>query len=232
MDRRRPGNREGMPSCEDVLTDQDGLISRRQALDERQEASRTSPACSVGGSWARRPRRRVRRSHRPAHLAAAGRAADGALLLAGGVVARLGTPRQRWTGPTRPRRRSTIHVAVEPGLGTSSASPDGVEVHRQLTACPACALEPGSPAGPLRGRGAGRGRRRWAPICDAVAALADACGSRRTTAVRLLAILAARARASPGAESAPGRAAADVAEGTCSVLEHGVPDAGRAARTS
>jgi hypothetical protein len=57
---------------------------------------------------------------------------------------------------------------------------------------------------------------------DAVAVLASACGGRRTTAARLARIVAARSRV-------PGRTwivavLRDVADGTCSVLEHGYLD--------
>lgn len=53
---------------------------------------------------------------------------------------------------------------------------------------------------------------------DAIAALASACGSRRTTAQRLLASLDARARV-PRRDWLRG-ILRDVAQGTCSVLEH------------
>jgi len=57
---------------------------------------------------------------------------------------------------------------------------------------------------------------------DAVAALADACGARRTTAARLLRTLdqRQRVRRRTWLESI----LADVAQGTCSVLEHGYLD--------
>lgn len=54
---------------------------------------------------------------------------------------------------------------------------------------------------------------------DAVAALAAACGSRRTTATRLEAALATRERARR--RRWIGAVLHDIAEGTCSVLEHG-----------
>lgn len=57
---------------------------------------------------------------------------------------------------------------------------------------------------------------------DAVAALADACGGRRTTAARLLALLGERRRIARRAWLAS--VLRDVAEGTCSVLEHGYLD--------
>ncbi|MDP2772567.1 MAG: hypothetical protein Q8O61_03340, partial [Nocardioides sp.] len=57
---------------------------------------------------------------------------------------------------------------------------------------------------------------------DAVAALADACGSRRTTAARLLDTLDQRRRV-PRRTWLEG-VLGDVAQGTCSVLEHGYLD--------
>jgi len=54
---------------------------------------------------------------------------------------------------------------------------------------------------------------------EAVGVLASACGSRRTTAARLLTRLDARARI--GRRPWLRAVLADVAEGTCSVLEHG-----------
>ncbi|MBB6627191.1 type IV toxin-antitoxin system AbiEi family antitoxin domain-containing protein [Nocardioides sp. KIGAM211] len=119
----------------------------------------------------------------------------------------------------RDRDDSVIHVAVD--RSRHVAAPDGVRLHRT----------PGFEDRVQWNLGPPRIRFEEAVLdvaaaagseLDAVAALADACGSRRTTALRLLERLAARPRI-PRRDWLTG-VLRDVAEGTCSVLEHGFLD--------
>ncbi|MCW2765149.1 MAG: hypothetical protein JWO11_1108 [Nocardioides sp.] len=196
-----------------LLGEQAGVLSRRQALElgvtevqiarllRRREWVVVHPGVYVqhGGplTWLQRARAAVLYSW-PA-----------ALMLESAMRAHEGPGR-------RLRDESVIHVAV--ARGRRLVEPPGVRVHhlRDLEARVLWNL------GPPRVRyddsvldvaAAAR------TDLDAIAVLANACGARRTTAARLLGALGARSRL-------PRRPwirdiLVDVAEGTCSVLEHG-----------
>jgi hypothetical protein len=116
----------------------------------------------------------------------------------------------------RDQDESVIHVAVD--KSRNLVAPDGVRLHRM----------PGFGERVLWNLGPPRVRYEQALLdqaadartdLDALGLLADACGSRRTTAQRLLGALAERPRIAR--RSWLSSVLADIASGTCSVLEHG-----------
>lgn len=213
-----------------VLRDQDGVVARRQLL--------VLPG--VDGTSVNRMlrRRELVEVHRGVYVDHTGtpswqQLAWAAVLWAWPAALAGESAWRAFEGPGR-RRRDTgrLHVVVE--RDRRLAPPAGVEVHRRA----------GFGAHALWNLGPPRLRLEEAVLDVAlaapdelalVAALADAAGSRRTTAARLSDALAARARV-------PGRkllvdVLADVAAGSCSVLEreylrrverpHGLPRGSR-----
>ena len=195
---------------------QDGLISRRQALSSGLTVTEIN----------RRVRRRewvavhhgvyINHTGRPTWRQRAWAAVlvtgpDAALCLGSALRAHEGAGR-------RGNPESVIHVAV--AHGRPRLAPDGVKVHQMVDLASRVQWNRSPPSVKydetvldLASRG---------DALTSVAHLADACGSRRTTAARLRARLDARGRI---AQRDWLRAVlSDVADGTCSVLEHGYLD--------
>ena len=125
-----------------------------------------------------RPSGRVRRPHRPSHLAPAS-LGGGAVLLAGRVEPRLGRARGRRTRAQSPRRvddpcRRRPPSQSRGAARRTAASDEWLRATR--------AVEPRPTPGPLRGCACWTLPPTPAPISTLSAILADACGSRRTTA--------------------------------------------------
>jgi hypothetical protein len=206
-----------MDSLAKLLRDQDGLISRRQLLDLELRQH----------DLERMLRRR-----------------ELAVMHPGVYVEHTGplTWQQRaWAGvlyawPAALTHRSAVRAAEGPGRRTAddrmvevavdrqrhlSADADGVRIRRMRDFEARVQWNLGPPR--VRYDDAIIDVAADAPTdLDAVAALADACGSRRTTAARLLRTLGQRPRVRRRTwlEGVLG----DVAQGTCSVLEHGYLD--------
>lgn len=196
-----------------LLSDQDGVISRRQVLGtglsashivrvlRRREWAQVYPGVYVDHtgslSWQQRAWSGVLFSW-PAALSheSAVRAGD---------------------GPGRRHREdSTIHVAID--RQRRLVAPDGIVLHRMSKFDGRVRWNLGPPR--IRFDDAVLDVAADARTdLDAIAVLADACGARRTTARRLLVTLEDRGRIArrDWLESV----LTDVAEGTCSVLEHG-----------
>ena len=119
-------------------------------------------------------------------------------------------------GPGRPGRDTDqLHVTVE--RGRRLEPPPGVVVHRVRGFATRVRWNAGPPR--MRYEEAALDVALAAESeLDAVAALADACGSRRTTAQRMVTALDARPWVRRRAWTL--QVLLDVAEGTCSVLEH------------
>lgn len=130
-----------------------------------------------------------------------------------------------------------VHVAVDRNR-TALVAPDGVRIHHVAHLDQRVLWHVGPPR--LRDEEAALDVACRAAEFDAIAILADACQSRRTTAQRLLAVLESRRRV-------PRRRwlraiLLDISEGTCSVLEqryldrveraHGLPRGSRQNRSS
>ena len=198
------------------LAHQDGLISRRQALGDgvtvteikrhvrRREWVSVHPGVYVNHTGALTWRQR-------AWAAVLAIGPDAALCLDSALRAHEGAGR-------RDCDESVIHVAV--AHGRPRAAPDGVRIHQmvdlasrvQWNKTPPC-LKYDDTILELAAR---------ATRMSSIARLADACGSRRTTAARLRDRLDERKRI---AQRDWLRAVlSDVADGTCSVLEHGYLD--------
>ena len=196
-----------------ILADQAGLISRRQAL-----AAQLAPH-----DIARQVRRREWATVHPGVFiehtgeltwlqrawAAVLFTWPSALSHQSAVRAADGPGRRGWDD-------SVIHVAVD--RSRHLRAPRGVQLHR-LTAFDArTQWNLGPPR--IRYDHAVLDLAAEAPTdLDAVAVLADACGSRRTTAARLL--VTARGRSRLPKRAWLTEVLEDVAEGTCSALEHG-----------
>ena len=199
-----------------VLRDQDGVVSRRQLLE-----AGLSP-----GDLARMVRRReLARVH------------DGVYVDHTGPL----TWHQRaWAGvlyawPAALTHRSAIRAAEGPGRRDAhdrvievavdgqrhQSEPPGVRIRRMRGFHERVQWNLGPPR--VRYDDAIVDVAADAPSdLDAVAALADACGSRRTTAARLLRTLGQRQRVHR--RTWLEGVLEDVAQGTCSVLEHGYLD--------
>ena len=196
----------------ELLTRQHGLISRRQAL-------------SLGLDATAIKRQLRRREWFPVHpgvyvghngpLSWEQRAWAAVLACAPAVLSHQSALRAQ-LGPTRGVSEDVIHLSVDRGRRLSC--PDGVRLHRtdHLATRAQWDLDPP------------RVRYDEAVLdlacaaghdLDAIAVLADACGSRRTTANRLRVRLAHRARVRR--RSWLDAVLHDLAQGTCSVLEHG-----------
>ena len=202
-----------MREVDRIILDQSGLIARRQAMGaglstsdiarriRRREWAMVHPGVFVDHtgelSWLQRAWAAVLYSW-PAALCheSAIRAAEGP--------------------GRRDRDDAVVHVAV--ARSRHLVAPPGVRLHRSAVLLENVRWNLGPP------------RVRYEDaVLDAaadatsdlrsVAILADACGSRRTTALRLLAVAEARARL-PRRTWLTG-ILTDVASGTCSVLEHG-----------
>ena len=197
-----------------LLAEQDGVIARRQLLElgvsgndlarlvRRRELARVHPGifCDHTGplTWLQRAWAAVLFGGRSAlsHQSAL-RAAD---------------------GPGRRAERSTEPIVIAIDRQRKVVAPAGVRVHRLA----------GLEERVLWNLGPPRVRYEDAALdvalgettdFDALAVLAAACQSRRTTARRLLAGLDARERVAR--RDWMGRVLRDVSEGSCSVLEHG-----------
>jgi very-short-patch-repair endonuclease len=115
----------------------------------------------------------------------------------------------------RTKREDTIHVAVH--RSRNLVAPEGVFVHRIVGLQERAMWNLGPPR--LRYEDAALEVALAAPTeFEAIAVLAEACSSRRTTAARMAATLATRKRA-PRRQWVTA-VLKDVADGTCSVLEH------------
>ena len=149
----------------------------------------TSPGGSAGASGRWSPGR-LRGPHRGAGLAAA-RLGRRALLLAGRVVPRVRHPRGRGPG-RRDRDDAVIHVAV--ARSRNLVAPPGVRLHRNTGLLENVRWNLGPPRFATRTRSSTpRPTRRR--TCAQSRSWLMPCGSRRTTALRLLAVAEARATA-------------------------------------
>lgn len=196
-----------------LLRDQGGVVARRQLL-ELEDVDRVGVARMLR-------RRDLIEVHRGVYVDQTGpldwpRRAWAAVLWAAPAALSHESALRAAEGPGRPGRETDlVHVTV--GRGRRLDPPRGVVVHRVA----------GYEARVRWNAGPPRLRYEEAALdvalaCDdelaAIAALADACGSRRTTAQRLVTALDARPWARRRAWVAG--VLLDVAEGTCSVLEH------------
>jgi hypothetical protein len=206
----------GMDTLAEILRDQDGLVSRRQLLGlklrqhdiermlRRRELAVVHPGVYV---------------EHTGPLTWQQRAWAGVLFAWPAAL----THRSALRAAEGPGRRDgndrVIEVAVDGQR--NQAEPDGVRIRRLRGLEERVQWNVGPPR--VRYDDAIIDVAADAPSdLDAVAALADACGSRRTTAARLLRTLdqRPRVRRRTWLEGVLG----DVAEGTCSVLEHGYLD--------
>lgn len=200
----------------DILDAQDGVITRRQVLAaggkahdikrrlRRREWVAMTPGVYVNHTgpptWQQR-----------AWAAVLGAGPGAALCLQSALRAHEGTGRIDGD-------EETIHVAV--GRHSTPTAPDGVRIHR-MSDLPGRVQWNRSPPRTryedtvldLAARGT---------ALTSVARLADACGSRRTTAARLRDRLDGRKRIAQ--REWLRSVLSDVADGTCSVLEHGYLD--------
>jgi hypothetical protein len=196
-----------------TLGEQAGVISRRQALElgmtaaqvkrlvRRREWFRVHPGVFVEHSgtltWLQR--------------------AWAAVLFAWPAVLARESALRAHEGPgRRSRDDSTIHVAVS--RGRRVVAPGGVRVHHVAHLDAQALWNLGPPR--LRYEDSVLDVAAAARTnVDAIAKLADACGARRTTATRLLTAIERRPRL--GRRSWLRDVLTDIADGTCSVLEHG-----------
>jgi len=195
----------------ELLRDQAGVVARRQALD--------------AGLTDNDIRRRLRRRewvvvHPGVYVEHTGpltwlQRAWAAVLYAWPAVLCGESVQRAVDGPGRRRSDAVVHVAI--AVGRRVADRDGVRVHRMAHLDDRALWNVGPPR--LRYEDAVLDLAVVARTeLDAIGILADACGGRRTTALRLVRSLDARER-SPRRRFLDG-VLADVAEGACSVLEH------------
>lgn len=202
-----------MDTTSQLLEDQAGLISRRQALDS---------AMSVV-QIARLVRRREWVAvHEGVYVEHTGpltwlQRAWAAVLFSWPAALSHESSVRAGEGPGRAKvDDSVIHVEV--GRRRHLVAPPGVRIHRASRFEGRVLWNLGPPR--VRLEEALLDLAVAAPRdLDAIARLADACGSRRTTARRLIDTLATRSRAHR--RDWLSSVLLDVAEGTCSVLEHG-----------
>ncbi len=204
-----------------LMAEQDGVINRRQALSSglsdadlrrlvrRREWRRVHPGVFINHTgpltWRQRAWAAVLYAT-PSALCgeSALRAADG--------------PGRRGHDD-----RSPIHIALD--RGRQCRAPAGVVLHRVVRLDEKVLWNLGPPR--MRVEEAVLDVAANAPDeVDAVAVIGDAVGSRRTTAGRVLQALECRSRI-PRREFLSS-VLADVADGACSVLEHSIPEWGRA----
>jgi hypothetical protein len=196
-----------------VMRDQAGVISRRQALELGMTVTQVKRAVR---------RREWIQVHPGVYVDHNGeltwlQRAWAAVLFSWPAALTLDSALRAHEGPGRAGRdQDVIHVAV--ARGRKINVPDGVRVHHVPDLDSVALWNLGPPR--LRYEQsvlhvASSARSDLA----AIATLADACGARRTTAVRLLEALAGLPRL-PRRRWIAG-ILQDVAEGTCSVLEHG-----------
>jgi hypothetical protein len=201
-----------MNTIKALLADQDGIISRRQAL----QGGLTRAA--IAGRLKRREWVTV---HPGVYAAQTGRLswqqrAWAAVLASWPAALSHESSLRAFEGPGR-RGRDTARIHVAVTRDRNLVAPEGVRLHRvsRLDARVQRNLSPPRVRyddAVLDVAAAARSE------LDAIATLADACGSRRTTAHRLLDTLEQRPRiARRGWLEGVLR---DVADGTCSVLEH------------
>jgi len=199
-----------------VLLDQDGVIARRQALASGMSVS----------DIARQLRRRAWASVHPGvYIDHTGpltwlQRSWAAVLFSWPAALSHESAIRAGDGPgRRGRDDSVIHVAVD--WSRNLVEPPGVVIHRTRDLDRRVRWNMSPP----------RVRYEEAVLdlaadatsdLDAIAVLADACGARRTTALRLVGTLNRRTRIARRAWL--DAVLRDVAEGTCSVLEHGYLD--------
>lgn len=196
-----------------ILAEQHGVVARRQLLE-----------CGLGPSDVARlvRRRELTRVHPGVFVDHTGplswiERAWAAVLCCWPAALTHESALRAAEGPGRRSRDDTvIHVAVE--RHRHLVTPDGVRVHRSAHLADRTLWNLGPP------------RIRYEHVVldvaestssdlEAIAVLADACGSRRSTAVRLLETLASRPR--HVRRGWLRSVLDDVVAGTCSVLEHG-----------
>jgi len=197
----------------ELLLDQHGVVSRRQLL-----------GCGLSDSDIDRlvRRRELRRLHPGVYVDHTGpltwlQRAWAAVLFSWPAALSHDSALRAVEGPgRRGRDEGVIHVAVD--RSRRLVAPDGVRIHRTTHLDLRAQWNVGPP----------RIRYEHALLdvaassgsdLDAIAVLADACGSRRSTATRLLRALQDRPR--QGRRRWLVEVLEDVAAGTCSVLEHG-----------
>jgi hypothetical protein len=196
-----------------TLSDQDGVISRRQLL-----------ACGLTPAAIERlvRRRELTRVHPGVYVEHTGpltwqQRAWAAVLFSWPAALSHDSALRAAEGPgRRDREVQLIHVAVH--RDRHLIEPPGVRVHRMCDLAGRAQWNLGPP----------RIRYEHAVLdvaaealtdIDAIAELANACGSRRSTAARILGVLTERPR--QGRRDWLTDVLTDVAGGTCSVLEHG-----------
>ncbi|GAA5156587.1 hypothetical protein GCM10023340_44860 [Nocardioides marinquilinus] len=203
-----------MDEIAELLREQDGVVARPQLLALGLDRTAVARMLRRGELVALHPGVYAERDGQPSWQqrawAAVLHAGDGAALCLDSAVRAAEGPGRRG------RDEGVVHVAVPDARRLRPTA--GVQVHR---------------AAGLVGRvqaNASPPRVRYEEAVldlaaaarsdlDAVAVLADACGSRRTTATRLLNRLGSRERV--GRRAWLTSVLADVAHGTCSELEHG-----------
>lgn len=206
-----------MDKLSEILRDQDGLVSRRQALGlglkqhdlermlRRRELAPVHPGVYVEHTGPLTWKQRA--------WAAVLHAGPGAALTHTSAVRIAEGPGRRQVD------ERDIDVAVDADRNVTPTQ--GVRVHRLRGLADRVQANLGPPR--VRYDDAVLDVALDAPTpLDAVAVLADACGGRRTTAQRLLRTARSRSRLRDRAWLVG--VLEDVAEGTCSVLEHGYLD--------
>jgi len=205
-----------MTAIETLLKEQDGVVSRRQVL---------ATGCATSEITRRLRRREWAQAHPGVYVDHTGplswrQRAWAAVLFSWPAALTLESAIRVGDGKGRRGPRDIlIHVVVE--RDRHLVAPAGVRIHRSSGFAGLVQWNLGPPR--LRYEHAVLALAASAARdVDAVAHLADACGSRRTTAPRLLAAAGERTRL-------PRRAwieevLTDVGAGTCSVLEHGYVD--------
>jgi hypothetical protein len=199
-----------------VLRDQAGVISRRQALELGMTVTQVKRAVR---------RREWIQVHPGVYVDHNGeltwlQRAWAAVLFSWPAALTLDSALRAHEGPGRAGRdQDVIHVAV--ARDRRLVAPRGVRIHRISELGPRTSWNLGPPRlryedSVLEVAASSRTER------DAIAVLAGACGARRTTAARLRIALEERPRLAR--RSWLRGVLVDVAEGTCSVLEHGYLD--------
>ncbi len=199
-----------------LLRDQDGVVARRQLVEAKLTATDIARLLRRGQLVAVHPGIYVDHN---GPLPWQQRAWAAVLFCWPAALVRESALRA-FEGPGRSGAREVpIHVAV--GRGRKIGAPSGVLVHRTAHLDARVLWSLGPPRTRYEETVLDIATSRRSDL-DAVAALADACGGRRTTAGRLLIALDARPRsARRGWLEGILR---DVAVGTCSVLEYGYLD--------
>ncbi|KQW47095.1 hypothetical protein ASC77_18120 [Nocardioides sp. Root1257] len=202
-----------MDPVSELLRDQDGVISRRQLI-----------ACDLDAPAVARllRRRELARVHPGVYVEHTGplswhQRAWAAVLFSWPAALSHDSSLRAAEGPgRRDRHEGLIHVAV--ARDRRLIEPTGVRPHRVGDLAGRAQWNLGPPR--IRYEHAVLDVAAHAPTdLDAIAELANACGSRRSTADRILGVLADRPR--QGRRAWLSGVLSDVAAGTCSALEHG-----------